>query len=357
MVPQSGTLLLVINTAAAAGAAGRADDDAVGGAAGRTADTVGTVAVAAGTGKAAAGDAVAAAPADEGACMPDAECCDPDAAAAPAGAAGAAGAAAAAAASSAAAAGRQVISGYAAAPSPLYPTGLDLDRTAHGSLSPGIFLHPTCPDLDNTWILKPWNLGRSMQTPSPHPLSPACLSPLSLPSRPRSGQHVDHEAVESRAQHGCNGVAPPGADRTAGRDRPQGGPEVHISRPVLFHGRKFDMRLLLLLKKLKPLEAYISDVFWVSGSECPGFRLGTETGLKVAQKYISRPALFHVRKFDLRLLLLLKRLKPLEAYLSDVFWVSESGSMLLACSLLLGWLRRSSTGGSSTCASCCCSRG
>ncbi|CAI5528226.1 unnamed protein product [Closterium sp. Naga37s-1] len=45
-----------------------------------------------------------------------------------------------------------------------------------------------------------------------------------------------------------------------------------------------------------------------------------ESGPKVAQKYISRLALFHGRKFDLRLLLLLKRLKPLEAYLSDVFW-------------------------------------
>ncbi|CAI7813748.1 unnamed protein product, partial [Closterium sp. NIES-53] len=77
-------------------------------------------------------------------------------------------------------------------------------------------------DLDNTWILKPWNLARSMDA--------------------------------TVARHLAQII------RLAGT-----GPKVaqkYISRPALFHGRKFDLRLLLLLRKLKPLEAYLSDVFW-----------------------------------------------------------------------------------------------
>ncbi|CAI5529213.1 unnamed protein product, partial [Closterium sp. Naga37s-1] len=77
-------------------------------------------------------------------------------------------------------------------------------------------------DLDNTWILKPWNLARSMDA--------------------------------TVARHLAQII------RLAGT-----GPKVaqkYISRPALFHGRKFDLRLLLLLRKLEPLEAYLSDVFW-----------------------------------------------------------------------------------------------
>ncbi|CAI5528220.1 unnamed protein product, partial [Closterium sp. Naga37s-1] len=78
------------------------------------------------------------------------------------------------------------------------------------------------PDLDNTWILKPWNLARSM------------------------------DATVSRHLAQIVRLA-------------ESGPKVaqkYISRPALFHGRKFDLRLLLLLKRLRPLEAYLSDVFW-----------------------------------------------------------------------------------------------
>ncbi|CAI5945787.1 unnamed protein product [Closterium sp. NIES-64] len=158
------------------------------------------------------------------------------------------------------------------------------------------------PNLDNTWILKP---------------------------------------VESCAQHGCNSVAPPGADLDG---RKWVGWNAACLLPAeLFHERKFDLRFLLLLKRLKPLEAYFSNVFWVSGmsgccllvggwlleashskadtgpKETPG-QGRAESGPKVCQKCISHPALFHGRKFDLRFVLLLKRLRPLEAYLSDVFW-------------------------------------
>lgn len=49
-----------------------------------------------------------------------------------------------------------------------------------------------------------------------------------------------------------------------------------------------------------------------------------ETGPKIGQKYIERPALFKGRKFDLRYIVLLRSLQPLEIFVCDVFWVSHS---------------------------------
>ncbi|KAL6649321.1 hypothetical protein ACP70R_013545 [Stipagrostis hirtigluma subsp. patula] len=46
-----------------------------------------------------------------------------------------------------------------------------------------------------------------------------------------------------------------------------------------------------------------------------------ETGPKICQKYIESPALFQGRKFDLRYIVLVRSICPLEIYLSDVFWV------------------------------------
>lgn len=48
-----------------------------------------------------------------------------------------------------------------------------------------------------------------------------------------------------------------------------------------------------------------------------------ETGPKIGQKYIEQPALFKGRKFDLRYIVLLRSLQPLEIFLCDVFWVSH----------------------------------
>eukprot|EP00850_Spirogloea_muscicola_P021034 SM000234S07894 [mRNA] locus=s234:175280:179850:+ [translate_table: standard] len=45
-----------------------------------------------------------------------------------------------------------------------------------------------------------------------------------------------------------------------------------------------------------------------------------ETGPKIAQKYIEASALYSGRKFDLRYLVLLRSLDPLELFVSDVFW-------------------------------------
>ncbi|OMO91799.1 Tubulin-tyrosine ligase [Corchorus olitorius] len=46
-----------------------------------------------------------------------------------------------------------------------------------------------------------------------------------------------------------------------------------------------------------------------------------ETGPKICQKYIEHPALFRGKKFDLRYIVLVRSINPLEIFLSDVFWV------------------------------------
>ncbi|KAM7274477.1 hypothetical protein ACFE04_016343 [Oxalis oulophora] len=46
-----------------------------------------------------------------------------------------------------------------------------------------------------------------------------------------------------------------------------------------------------------------------------------ETGPKICQKYIDHPALFNGRKFDLRYIVLVRSIEPLEIFLADVFWV------------------------------------
>ncbi|CAN1220443.1 Tubulin--tyrosine ligase-like protein 12 [Linum perenne] len=46
-----------------------------------------------------------------------------------------------------------------------------------------------------------------------------------------------------------------------------------------------------------------------------------ETGPKICQKYIEHPSLFQGRKFDLRYIVLVCSIRPLEIFLADVFWV------------------------------------
>ncbi|XP_068660374.1 uncharacterized protein [Aristolochia californica] len=45
-----------------------------------------------------------------------------------------------------------------------------------------------------------------------------------------------------------------------------------------------------------------------------------ETGPKICQKYIDHPALFKGKKFDLRYIVLVRSIKPLEIFLTDIFW-------------------------------------
>ncbi|VVA90274.1 unnamed protein product [Arabis nemorensis] len=51
-----------------------------------------------------------------------------------------------------------------------------------------------------------------------------------------------------------------------------------------------------------------------------------ETGPKICQKYIEHPALFQGKKFDLRYIVLLRSIDPLEIYLTDIFWVRLSNN-------------------------------
>jgi tubulin--tyrosine ligase-like protein 12 len=58
----------------------------------------------------------------------------------------------------------------------------------------------------------------------------------------------------------------------------------------------------------------------VSGDLSAIIRL-IETGPKICQKYIEYPALFQGRKFDLRYIVLVRSICPLDIFLTDVFWV------------------------------------
>ncbi|KAM7513056.1 hypothetical protein LguiB_011931 [Lonicera macranthoides] len=46
-----------------------------------------------------------------------------------------------------------------------------------------------------------------------------------------------------------------------------------------------------------------------------------ETGPKICQKYIEHPILFRGKKFDLRYIVLVRSMNPLEIFLADIFWV------------------------------------
>ncbi|CAA3019984.1 tubulin--tyrosine ligase 12 [Olea europaea subsp. europaea] len=46
-----------------------------------------------------------------------------------------------------------------------------------------------------------------------------------------------------------------------------------------------------------------------------------ETGPKICQKYIEHPTLFKGKKFDIRYIILVRSMNPLEMFISDVFWV------------------------------------
>lgn len=51
-----------------------------------------------------------------------------------------------------------------------------------------------------------------------------------------------------------------------------------------------------------------------------------ETGPKICQKYIEQPALFKGKKFDLRYIVLVRSINPLELFITDIFWVCRMGN-------------------------------
>lgn len=77
--------------------------------------------------------------------------------------------------------------------------------------------------LDNLWILKPWNMARTIDTTVTHNLS-------SIIRLMETGPKI------------C---------------------QKYIEHPALFKGKKFDLRYIVLVRSVKPLEIFLTDVFWV----------------------------------------------------------------------------------------------
>jgi tubulin--tyrosine ligase-like protein 12 len=78
-------------------------------------------------------------------------------------------------------------------------------------------------NLDNLWILKPWNMARTIDT--------SVTANLSAIIR----------LMET-------------------------GPKIcqkYIERPILFRGKKFDLRYIVLVRSMNPLDVFLADVFWV----------------------------------------------------------------------------------------------
>lgn len=64
---------------------------------------------------------------------------------------------------------------------------------------------------------------------------------------------------------------------------------------------------------------------WVTNN-CDQIVRLVETGPKIAQKYIDRPITFKGRKIDLRYVVLLKSLMPLQVYVYDEFFIRFSNN-------------------------------
>lgn len=77
---------------------------------------------------------------------------------------------------------------------------------------------------------------------------------------------------------------------------------------------------------LKPTNMARSMDTWVSSNLDQMFRI-SETGPKIAQKYIENPCLFKGKKFDMRFVVLVKSFLPLELYIYDEFYTRHSNNL------------------------------
>lgn len=64
---------------------------------------------------------------------------------------------------------------------------------------------------------------------------------------------------------------------------------------------------------------------WVSSNLDQILRV-SETGPKIAQKYIENPCTFRGRKFDMRFVVLLKSVLPLELYIYEEYYTRHSNN-------------------------------
>ncbi|KAF6162425.1 hypothetical protein GIB67_017313 [Kingdonia uniflora] len=95
--------------------------------------------------------------------------------------------------------------------------------------------------------------------------------------------------------------------------------ETHLSQLIGdYHARKRDGLDNLWI--LKPWNMARTIDTTVTSDLSAIIRL-METGPKICQKYIERPALFKGKKFDLRYIVLVRSMNPLKIFLADVFWV------------------------------------
>ena len=76
---------------------------------------------------------------------------------------------------------------------------------------------------------------------------------------------------------------------------------------------------------VKPSNMARSIDTWVTNNVEQVCRL-METGPKIAQKYIDRPITFQGRKIDLRYVVLVKSILPLEIYVTNEFYIRFSNN-------------------------------
>jgi tubulin--tyrosine ligase-like protein 12 len=87
----------------------------------------------------------------------------------------------------------------------------------------------------NYWIIKPWNKARSIDTIISNNLD--CLVRMS-----ETGPKVACKCTSIK-YHLLQ--------------------DLDIERPITYNGRKFDLRYIVLLKSIAPLELYVYNMFWI----------------------------------------------------------------------------------------------
>jgi len=207
-------------------------------------------------------------------------------------------------------------------------TGRDDDGDDKQALDPQGLLHPTCgltdpkfhlvdnqDDADIIWGVFPFN-DICIWT---HPImrSPQYISPVLINQFPYEGALVmkDHLAREIARTIGSPSWWPVTYDL-----------EVTLSVFVGdFLMREWDGRNNIWI--VKPSDGTRSKGHIVTDSLLRIIRSLDTKSSRVAQKYIESPLLWKGRKFDIRFIILLRNTDPLEIYIYDRFWVRVANEL------------------------------